>query len=85
MLCAPSGVTTLERLAVINAAKQAGTQYIFLIEKAFAAAIGSGLPLWEQSSSMVVDIGASTTEIREISLGGLIISHTICVAVNEMD
>ncbi|WP_186668840.1 rod shape-determining protein [Sporosarcina sp. BP05] len=85
MVCIPSGVTTIERRAVINAAKQAGARDAFLIEEAFAAAIGSGLPVWEPTGSMVVDIGAGTTEVAVISLGGIVISHSIRVAGNEMD
>jgi len=85
MLCVPSGVTTIERRAVINAAKQAGARDAFLIEEVFAAAIGSGLPVWEPTGSMVVDIGAGTTEVAVISLGGIVISQSIRVAGNEMD
>ncbi|MBO0587717.1 rod shape-determining protein [Sporosarcina sp. E16_8] len=80
IVCIPSGVTTIERRAVINAAKQAGVRDAFLIEEAFAAAIGSGLPVWEPTGSMVVDIGAGTTEVAVISLGGIVISHSIRVA-----
>lgn len=67
----PSGVTEVEKRAVIDAAQQAGAREAYLIEEPMAAAIGAGLPVEEATGSMVVDIGGGTTEIAVISLGGL--------------
>lgn len=85
MVCVPSGITTVEKRAVIDAAKQAGARDAFPIEESFAAAIGAGLPVWEPTGSMVVDIGGGTTEVAIISLGGIVISKSIRVAGDEMD
>jgi rod shape-determining protein MreB len=85
MVCVPSGVTMVERRAVMEATRQAGARDAFLIEEAFAAAIGAGLPVWEPTGSMVVDIGGGTTEVAIISLGGIVISKSIRVGGDEMD
>ena len=68
----PSGVTEVEKRAVIDAAQQAGAREAYLIEEPMAAAIGAGLPVEEATGSMVVDIGGGTTEIAVISLGGAV-------------
>lgn len=85
MVCVPSGITTVEKRAVIDATKQAGARDAFPIEEAIAAAIGAGLPVWEPTGSMVVDIGGGTTEVAVISLGGIVTSQSIRVAGDEMD
>ncbi|MGE5574255.1 MAG: rod shape-determining protein [Bacillota bacterium] len=81
----PSGVTEVERRAVIDAALQAGAREAYLIEEPLAAAIGAGLPVFEPSGNMVVDIGGGTTEIAVISLGGIVASRSIRIAGDEMD
>ncbi|PPA71546.1 rod shape-determining protein [Jeotgalibacillus proteolyticus] len=85
MVCVPSGITSVERRAVIDAARQAGARDAFPIEEPFAAAIGANLPVWEPTGSMVVDIGGGTTEVAVISLGGIVTSESIRVAGDEMD
>ena len=85
LICIPSGGTTVEKQAVIKAAKEAGARDAYLIESTFAAAIGSGLPIWKPTASMIVDIGAGTTEVMVISLGGIVTSHSIRVGGNAMD
>ncbi|MFY7953154.1 MAG: rod shape-determining protein, partial [Armatimonadaceae bacterium] len=67
----PSGVTEVERRAVLDATKKAGARDAFLIEEPMAAAIGAGLPVVEATGSMIVDIGGGTTEVAVISLGGI--------------
>lgn len=81
----PSGVTEVERRAVIDAAAKAGAREVFLIEEPMAAALGAKLPIEEARGSMIVDIGGGTSEIAVISLGGLVISHSLRVAGDEMD
>jgi rod shape-determining protein MreB len=81
----PSGVTEVEKRAVIDAAQQAGAREAYLIEEPMAAAIGAGLPVEEATGSMVVDIGGGTTEIAVISLGGIVTSRSIRVGGDEMD
>lgn len=85
VVCVPSGVTSIEKRAVIDAVTQAGAREVVPIEEAFAAAIGAGLPVWEATGSMVVDIGGGTTEAAIISLGGIVVSQSIREAGDEMD
>ena len=77
MVCVPSGVTEVERRAVIDAARVAGAREAFVIEEPFAAAIGAGLPVMDPTGSMVVDIGGGTTDVATISLGGIVSSTSI--------
>jgi rod shape-determining protein MreB len=81
----PSGVTEVERRAVIDAAKKAGAGDAYLIEEPMAAAIGSGLPVSEPTGCMIVDIGGGTTEVAVISLGGMVTSNSIRIAGDEID
>ncbi|WP_181349720.1 rod shape-determining protein [Thalassobacillus sp. CUG 92003] len=85
MICVPSGITMVEERAVIDATKQAGAKEAYPIAEPFAAAIGAGLPVWEPTGSMIVDIGGGTTEVAIISLGGIVTSQSIRVAGDEMD
>jgi rod shape-determining protein MreB len=81
----PSGVTEVEKRAVIEATLDAGAREAHLIEEPVAAAIGAGLPVLETRGSMIVDIGGGTTEVALFSLGGIVISRSIRVAGDEMD
>ncbi|MGM9988635.1 MAG: rod shape-determining protein [Bacillaceae bacterium] len=85
MVCVPSGITAVEKRAVIDATRQAGARDAYTIEEPFAAAIGANLPVWEPTGSMVVDIGGGTTEVAVISLGGIVTSQSVRVAGDEMD
>lgn len=80
----PSGVTQVEKRAVIDASKSAGAREVYLIAEPMAAAIGAGLPIEEPVGNMVVDIGGGTTEIAVISLAGIVTSSSIRVAGDEM-
>lgn len=81
----PSGVTEVEKMAVHDAARNAGAREAHLIEEPMAAAIGAGLPVTDATGSMIVDIGGGTTEVAVISLGGIVISRSIRIAGDEMD
>ena len=81
----PSGVTEVEKRAVIDAAIQAGAREAYLIEEPMAAAIGAGLPVHEPTGNMIVDIGGGTTEVAVISLGGIVTSRSIRVGGDEID
>ena len=81
----PSGVTEVEKMAVHDAARNAGAREAHLIEEPMAAAIGAGLPVTEATGSMIVDIGGGTTEVAVISLGGIVLSRSIRIAGDEMD
>ena len=85
MICVPSGVTEVEKRAVIDAAKVAGARDAFVIEEPYAAAIGAGLPVMDPTGSMVVDIGGGTTDAATISLGGIVSSRSIRVAGDKFD
>jgi len=85
LVCVPSGVTNVEKRAVIQAAKEAGAGEAMTIEEPMAAAIGAGLPIAAPGGNMVVDIGGGTTDIAVISLGGIVLSESIRVAGNRMD
>lgn len=80
MICVPSGVTEVEKRAVIDAARVAGAREAYVIEEPFAAAIGAGLPVMDPTGSMVVDIGGGTTDVATISLGGIVSARSIRVA-----
>lgn len=85
VVCVPSGVTEVEKRAVIEATLQAGAREAYLIEEPMAAAIGAGLPVHEPTGNMIVDIGGGTTEVAIISLGGIVTSRSIRVGGDEMD
>jgi rod shape-determining protein MreB len=81
----PSGVTEVEKMAVRDAARNAGARACHLIEEPMAAAIGAGLPVTDATGSLIVDIGGGTTEVAVISLGGIVVSRSIRIAGDEMD
>jgi len=81
----PSGTTQVERRAVKESAEGAGAREVYLIEEPMAAAIGAGLPITEPVANMIVDIGGGTTEVAVISLGGIVVSHSIKVAGDKID
>ena len=81
----PCSISAIERRAVMEAAKYSGGRKVFLVEKPFAAALGSGLPVFDPSGCMIVDIGGGTTDVSVISLGGVVISHSIRVGGVKMD
>jgi rod shape-determining protein MreB len=81
----PSGVTEVEKRAVLDAALNSGARWARLIEEPMAAAIGAGLPVSEPSGSLIVDIGGGTTEVAVISLGGIVVSRSIRIGGDEMD
>jgi rod shape-determining protein MreB and related proteins len=85
VVCVPSGVTGVEKRAVIEATESAGARQALLIEEPMAAAIGAGLPVSEATGNMIVDIGGGTTEVAVISLGGVVTSQSIRVGGDELD
>ena len=87
IICVPSGVTEVEKRAVIEAAISAGAKdrEAYLIEEPMAASIGAGLPVDEPTGSMIVDIGGGTSEVAVISLGGIVTSTSLRIAGDELD
>ncbi|MGI8846418.1 MAG: rod shape-determining protein [Thermoleophilaceae bacterium] len=85
VMCAPSGITTVERNAVQEACLAAGARQVHLIEEPIAAAIGAGLAIGEPTGRLVVDIGGGTSEVAVISLGGMVVSRSVRVGGYELD
>ena len=81
----PSGITEVEERAVEESVIQAGAKEVYLIEEPMAAAVGASLDVGEPSGNIIVDIGGGTTEVAVISLGGIVISHSLRVAGDELD
>lgn len=85
VICVPAGVTQVERRAVVDVTREAGAREAYLIEEPMAAAIGSGLEIFEPEGSMIVDIGGGTTEIAVISLGGIVKTSSVRIAGDKLD
>ena len=83
VICIPSGVTEVEKRAVIDSAEHAGAKDVWLIHEPMAAALGIGIDVLEPKGNMVIDIGGGTTEIAVISLGGIVCDKSIKVAGDE--
>lgn len=81
----PSDVTEVERRAVEDAVRSAGAQDVELIEEPMAAALGVGLPVYDATGSMVVDIGGGTCDVAVISLGGIAACKSIKVGGDAFD
>ncbi len=85
MICVPSGVTQVERRAVLDATLSAGANVAYLIEEPLAAAIGAKIPIAQASGHMIVDVGGGSTEAAVISLGGVVVHKSARVAGNKLD
>ncbi len=85
MVGVPSGVTDVERRAVLQAVREAGARRAFVIEEPLAAAIGAGVEIAEPTGSIIVDIGGGSTDVAVISLGGIVVSKSLRIAGNEFD
>jgi rod shape-determining protein MreB len=87
VICVPSGITEVEKRAVIESAVGAGAneRQVFIIDEPMAAAIGAGLNVAEASGNMIVDIGGGTSEVAVISLGGIVTSKSIRIAGDDLD
>jgi len=85
MICAPAGVTSVERRAVLDATLSAGAKTAYLIDECLAAAIGARMPIGDPSGNFIADIGGGTTEVAIISLGGIVVNNTVRVGGNKLD
>lgn len=85
IVCVPSGVTEVEKRAVIDATMEAGAREVYLIEEPIAAAIGAGIEISQPNGSMVVDVGGGTSDVAVISLGGIVVSTSIKIAGDKFD
>jgi len=85
VIAIPSGITTVEKRAVLNSAERAGARRVYLVEEPKAAGIGAELPIIEPTASMIVDIGGGTTEVAIMSIGDISVCESIRVAGDDMD
>ena len=85
VIAVPSGITAVEKRAVLNSAERAGARRVYLVEEPMACGIGAGLPITEPTASMVVDIGGGTTEVAIMSLADISVCESIRVAGDDMD
>jgi rod shape-determining protein MreB len=85
MVCIPSGVTQVEKRAVLDATMAAGARSVYLIEEPLAAAIGAKVPIAQPAGHMILDSGGGTTDIAVISLGGVVVHKSIRVAGNKFE
>ena len=85
VISVPAGLDDVNRKAITEAVRMSGVSKVYLVEKPFAAALGSNLPVYDPIGSMVVDIGGGTTDVAVVSLGGLVVSQSIPVGGAKMD
>lgn len=85
MVCAPAGVTSVEKRAILDATLSAGAKTAFLIDEPLAAAIGARIPIANPSGNMIVDIGGGTTESAVICLGGVVVHNSVRVGGTKID
>ena len=85
VISVPTGITAVERRAVIHSAERAGARKVYLIDEPMAAGIGVELPVTEARGSLIVDIGGGTTEVAVISLAGSVVATSLRVAGDELD
>ena len=81
----PSGITEIERKAIEEAAYQSGAREVFLVDEPIAAAIGAGVDITKPFGNLIVDIGAGTTDVAVISVGGVVVSASVKVAGDNFD
>lgn len=87
VICVPSGITEVEKHAVVEAAIGAGSKekFVYIIEEPIAAALGADLNIEEAGGNMIIDIGGGTSEVAVISLGGIVASKSVRVAGDQFD
>ena len=85
VIAVPSGITAVERRAVIDSAERAGARKVYLVDEPMAAGIGAGLPITDPTASMIVDIGGGTTDVAVISLHGVVYSKAVRMGGDKLD
>lgn len=85
MVCIPSGITQVEKRAVIDATMAAGASQVYLIDEPLAAAIGAKIPIAQATGHMILDIGGGTSDVAVISLGGVVIHKSVRIAGNKTE
>ena len=85
VVTAPATISTVERRAITEALKQAGARSTHIVDQPFAAAIGTGLPVYDPVGSLIVDVGGGTTEAAVISMGGIVVAKSLRAAGVKLD
>jgi len=85
VIAVPSGITAVERRAVIDSAERAGARKVYLVDEPMAAGIGAGLPITEPTASMIVDVGGGTSEVAVMSLADIATCESIRTGGDDMD
>jgi rod shape-determining protein MreB len=85
VVAVPSGITAVERRAVIDSAERAGARKVYLVDEPMAAGIGAGLPITEPTASMIVDVGGGTSEVAIMSLADIATCESIRIGGDDMD
>ena len=85
VIAVPTGITAVEKRAVLNSAERTGARRVYLVEEPKAAGIGAGLPIGEPTASMIVDIGGGTTEVAIMSLADISVCESLRVAGDDLD
>lgn len=85
VVAVPSGITPVEKRAVINSVEESGAREVYLVSEPIAAALGVGLPVREPAGNMIIDMGGGTTEIAVIAMSGIVNKVSIKIAGNELD
>lgn len=85
LICAPSGITSVEQKAIREAAEHCGAKDVFMEEEVKSAAIGAGMDIFVPSGNMVIDIGGGTTDVAIISMGDIVTSSSIKIAGDKFD
>ncbi len=85
LISTPTGITSTERRAVIDAALKAGARRAYVVKEPILAALGAGVPIHESQGNMIIDIGGGTTEIAVLALGGIVAAHSARVGGDRFD
>jgi rod shape-determining protein MreB len=85
VIAVPSGITSVERRAVVESAERAGARKVYLVDEPMAAGVGAGLPITAPTASMIVDIGGGTTEVAIMSLADIVTCQSTRVGGDDMD
>ena len=85
VMCVPSGITAVERKAVVESAVSAGARTVYLIEEPVAALLGAGEDIMRPFGRMVVDIGGGTSDVAVTSLGGIVAANSVKKAGNAFN
>lgn len=85
LVAVPSGITSTERRAVIDATLTAGARAAHIIPEPVAAAIGSNIPIGTPSGHMIIDMGGGTSEIAVLSLGGIVAKTSVRIGGTKLD